>query len=55
LDLSGEYNISATFNVSDISLFDEGDDLRLNLFEEREGMMKSTSNIEGSIAYWTYY
>jgi hypothetical protein len=35
LDLPGEYNISATFNVSDLSLFDIGDDSRLNPFEER--------------------
>ena len=35
LDLPGEYNISATFNVSDLSLFDVGDDSRSNSFEER--------------------
>jgi hypothetical protein len=35
LDLPGEYNISATFNVSDLSLFDVGDDSRLNPFKER--------------------
>ena len=35
MDLSGEYNISATFNVSDLSPFDVGDDLRTNPFEER--------------------
>uniref|UniRef100_A0A2N9J8I5 Integrase catalytic domain-containing protein n=1 Tax=Fagus sylvatica TaxID=28930 RepID=A0A2N9J8I5_FAGSY len=35
LDLPEEYNISATFNVSDLSLFDVGDDSRSNLFEER--------------------
>jgi hypothetical protein len=35
LDLPGEYNISATFNVSDLSLFDVGDDSRTNPFEER--------------------
>ena len=35
LDLPGEYNISATFNVSDLSPFDVGDDLRTNHFEER--------------------
>ncbi|RVW12377.1 hypothetical protein CK203_108084 [Vitis vinifera] len=35
LDLPGEYNnISATFNVSDLSPFDVGDDLRTNPFEE---------------------
>ena len=35
LDLPGEYNISATFNVSDLSSFDVGDDSRTNPFEER--------------------
>ena len=35
LDLLGEYNISATFNVSDLSPFDVGDNLRTNPFEER--------------------
>ena len=30
LDLPGEYSVSATFNVSDLSLFDVGDDLRKN-------------------------
>jgi hypothetical protein len=35
LDLPGEYNISATFNVSDLSLFNVGEDSRLNPFKER--------------------
>ena len=35
LDLPGEYNICATFNVSDLSPFDVGDDSRTNPFEER--------------------
>ena len=35
LDLPGEYNISATFNVFDLSLFDVGDDSRSNPFKER--------------------
>lgn len=34
LDLPGEYNVSATFNVTDLSLFDVGDDLRTNPFQE---------------------
>src|SRR2546422_9926757 len=34
-DLSGEYNVSSTFNVSDLSPFDDAD-LRTNLFEEGE-------------------
>ena len=39
LDLSGEYNISATFNVSDLSPFDVGDNSRTNPFEDR-GIMR---------------
>ena len=35
VDLPGEYNISATFNVSDLSPFDVGEDSRSNPFEER--------------------
>ena len=34
LDLPGEYNISATFNVADLSLFDAGDDSRTNPFQQ---------------------
>ena len=34
LDLPGEYNVSATFNVTDLSPFDIGDDLRTNPFQE---------------------
>jgi len=36
LDLPGEYNVSATFNVSDLSPFGVGDevDLRTNPFQE---------------------
>ena len=34
LDLPGEYNISATFNVFDFSPFDVGDDLRTNPLQE---------------------
>ena len=34
MDLPNEYNISATFNVFDLSPFDVGDDLRTNPFEE---------------------
>ncbi|GKV11016.1 hypothetical protein SLEP1_g22305 [Rubroshorea leprosula] len=35
LELPGEYNVSATFYVSDLSPFDVGDDLKTNPFEER--------------------
>ena len=34
LDLPGEYNVSATFNVTDLSPFDVGDDLRTTPFQE---------------------
>ena len=34
LDLPGEYTVSATFNVSDLSPFDAGDDLRTNPSQE---------------------
>jgi hypothetical protein len=35
VDLPGEYGVSAKFNVSNLSLFDVGDDSRSNPFEER--------------------
>ena len=35
LDLPGEYNISPTFNVSDLSPFDVGDDSRTNPFDKK--------------------
>ncbi|XP_038983993.1 uncharacterized protein LOC103716477 [Phoenix dactylifera] len=35
IDLSGEYNISATFNIADLYPFDIGHDSRMNPFEER--------------------
>ena len=34
LDLPGKYDVSAIFNVTDLSPFDVGDDLRANLFQE---------------------
>ena len=34
LDLKGEHNVSATFNVSDLTPFDAGADLRTNPFQE---------------------
>ena len=34
LDLSREYQVSATFNITYLSPFDAGDDLRTNLFQE---------------------
>ena len=35
VNLPGEYGVSAIFNVSDLSLFDVGDDSRSNPFEDR--------------------
>jgi len=35
VDLPGEYDVSAIFNVADLSLFDVGDDSRSNPFEDR--------------------
>ena len=34
LDLPGKYDVSATFNVTDLSSFDVGDDLGANPFQE---------------------
>ena len=34
IDLPGEYSVSATFNVADLSPFDAGEDSRTNPFEE---------------------
>ena len=35
VDLPGEYTVSASFNVFDLSPFDAGDNSRSNPFEER--------------------
>ena len=35
VDLLGEYSVSATFNVADLSLFDVGEDSRSNPFKDR--------------------
>ena len=46
LDFPGEYNVSATFNVTDLSLFYVGDDLMTNPFQEEGndgGMAKEWS------------
>ena len=43
LDFPSEYNVSATFNVTDLSPFDIGDDLRTNPFQE-EGNDEGTTN-----------
>ena len=45
LDFLGEYNVSATFNVIDLSPFDVGDDLRTNHYQEKR-------NDEGTTNKW---
>ncbi|KAA3479760.1 Transposon Ty3-I Gag-Pol polyprotein [Gossypium australe] len=50
LNLPGEYNISASFNVSDLSLYDVGDDLGTNHFEkEGDGMAKTRDSPKASM------
>jgi len=39
MDLSGEYSVSATFNISYFFLFDIVDDLSMNPFKERREAM----------------
>jgi hypothetical protein len=36
MDLLSEYDVTATFNVYNLSLFDLGDDSRSNSFKERQ-------------------
>ncbi|KAL4319737.1 hypothetical protein GQ457_18G009760 [Hibiscus cannabinus] len=42
LDLPGDYNVSATFNVSDLSPYDDSADLRTNPFQERGNDVSTT-------------
>jgi len=49
MKLPSEYSVSATFNVSDLSLFNVGDNLRENPFEERGKNMIPSFNIKKSI------
>ena len=46
LDLPGEYNVFATFNVSDLNPFDVGVDSRTNPFEEGGNDMIPTAHKE---------
>ena len=43
MDLSGEYNVSATFNVADLSSFDVGDafDSKTNPFEKKGNVIEA--------------
>ena len=34
-DILAEYNVSASYNVTNLSPYDVGEDLRTNLFQER--------------------
>ena len=47
IDLPGKYDVSATFNVSDLSPFDVDADLRTNLFEEGGNDADSSSTTLG--------
>ena len=51
LDLLGDYNVSATFNVADLSLFDAGDDFdsRTNPFGEGGNDMNHMKAIQPAI------
>ncbi|KAL4346499.1 hypothetical protein GQ457_17G008620 [Hibiscus cannabinus] len=42
LDLPGDYNVSATFNVSDLSPYDDSTDLRTNPFARRGNDVSTT-------------
>ena len=44
MDLPGEYNVNANFNVSDLFPFNVGEDSRRNLFEER----RNDENLQGN-------
>jgi len=48
MEFPSKYSVSATFNVSDLSLFNVGDNLRANPFEKR-GDMIPNFNIKRSI------
>jgi hypothetical protein len=49
LDLPGEYDISATFNVSSLYLFDVGDDSRSNPLEERGNDENQQAPLKGPL------
>jgi hypothetical protein len=43
MDLLGEYVVSYLFNVSNLSLFYVGDDLRMNPFKQKENDVIQTT------------
>ncbi|GKV07012.1 hypothetical protein SLEP1_g18825 [Rubroshorea leprosula] len=49
LDLPGEYNVSATFNVIDLSPFDAVDNLRTNPFQEEGNDVNPGLTVKDSI------
>ncbi|EEF43377.1 conserved hypothetical protein, partial [Ricinus communis] len=48
LDLPGEYNVSASLNVTDLSSFDIGEDSRMNPFEEEENDANHITKLQDS-------
>ena len=55
VDLPSEYNVFATFNVDVLSLFDVGEDSRLNPFEERGNDKSFGGSIAQSIGEVTIH
>ena len=57
VDLPGEYGVIVTFNVSDLSLFDLGNDSRSNLFEEKgdDAIQPSKDPLEVSVGPLTRF
>ena len=53
LDLPSKYNISATFNISDLSPFDVGDDSRMNLKENL--VLYPIQNSQRKRHSWIYF
>ena len=49
IDLAGEYNVSTTFNVSNLSLFDVGDDSWTNLSKEGGSDGDHQARIQGLV------
>ncbi len=54
LDLPGEYNVSATFNVSDLTPYDDSTDLRSNPFPEG-GMMCARLHQQSKLIRRSYH
>jgi hypothetical protein len=54
IDLSSEYDVNATFNVAELTLFELGLSLRSNPFEERDDDIDQSTNINKNILYVPY-